>query len=340
MGAIGAVGLFLFAIQLLGTATASAAPLLERLLDVVVVGDASALGLSWLAAYLLGNGSVVAALALSLFSVGLLDAPELFLMVTGSRLGAAAIVVFVGALDFVQKRRYSLGDSLGLGLLAFLTTYAVYLPVTVLGYVLLPAADSLVPVPDVAPSSGSLPTLFGGVAGALADVVGATLLYPLAVALLVVGLRLFDRVSSRVDTQWLRDTYVTWLENRWVSFGVGLVVTTLSTSVAFSLGILVPLYNRGYVTRRELVPYIMGANVGTLADTLVVAVVLGAPIGVQSVVGVLVLSTAVTLLQLAVYPRFFALVDRTYVRITTDRSALAAFLGTLVLAPLLLLLVR
>ncbi|MFB6123751.1 MAG: sodium:phosphate symporter [Haloferacaceae archaeon] len=331
---------FLFAVQLLGTATAFAAPLLDRILRTVVGGDASALGLSWLAAYVLGNGSVVAALALSLATARLLDPSQLFLMVVGSRLGATAIVVFVGALDYVQKRRYSLGDSLGLGLLAFLTTYAVYLPVVVLGYLLLPALRARVPASTVTPASTSLPTPFGGLTDSVVHVVGPTLLFPLAVVLLFGGLRLFDRVFSRVDTQWLRDNYVELLGSRWVSFGVGFGVTMLSTSVAFSLGVLVPLYNRGYVKRRELVPYLMGANVGTLADTLVVAAVLGDPVGVRTVVGVIALSAAVTLLYLAAYPRFFALVDRSYVRVATDRTVLAAFLTVLVLTPAALLLVR
>lgn len=108
------VVLFLFAVQLLGAATDSAAPLLERLLAAVVGGDPSALGLGWVGAYALANGSVVAALALSLFNSDLLSASQLFLMVVGSRLGAAAIVVFVGALDYFHRRGYSFPESVSM----------------------------------------------------------------------------------------------------------------------------------------------------------------------------------------------------------------------------------
>lgn len=67
---IATVVLFLFAIQLLGTATEAAKPLLESSLDRILVGDSTALGLSWVSTYVLTNGSVVAALAVSLLTPG------------------------------------------------------------------------------------------------------------------------------------------------------------------------------------------------------------------------------------------------------------------------------
>jgi sodium-dependent phosphate cotransporter len=129
---------FLFAVQLLGAATDAAAPVLERLLYRVVVGDGSALALGWLGAYALANGSVVAALALSLFASGLLSAPRLFLLVCGSRLGGAAVVVFVGVLDFLGAGRQSLSESVRMGLLTFLVTFSIHLPATAAGYLAFP----------------------------------------------------------------------------------------------------------------------------------------------------------------------------------------------------------
>jgi sodium-dependent phosphate cotransporter len=91
-----------------------------------------------------------------------------------------------------------------------------------------------------------------------------------------------------------------WLDNRWRAALVGFVVTALTTSVAFSLGMVVPLYNRGYLDRGETTPYVLGANVGTLADTLAVAVLLGDGGGVAAVLTVGVLTGVLTLVVLAV----------------------------------------
>ena len=137
-GALAALLVFLFAVQLLGAATEGAAPLLERVLGRTVVDGASALGLSWLATYGLTNGSVVAALAVSLLRSDLVSVTESFLMITGSRLGGAAIVVLVGVLDFLQERRgRTLSEGASLGLLTFLVSFTVYVPVTVAGLVVL-----------------------------------------------------------------------------------------------------------------------------------------------------------------------------------------------------------
>jgi Na+/phosphate symporter len=60
-----------------------------------------------------------------------------------------------------------------------------------------------------------------------------------------------------------------------------------------AITVLVPLAARGYVDRKEAIPYIMGANVTTLADTLLAAMLL--PGGAGSVHVVLSLAIAVSL---------------------------------------------
>ncbi len=78
-------------------------------------------------------------------------------------------------------------------------------------------------------------------------------------------------------------------------------MTGLNTSVAFWLGVIVPLYNRDYVTRREIIPYTLGGNGGTLSDTFVVAMVLGTEAGIAVITTLAVIGLAVTLVALAGY---------------------------------------
>lgn len=337
VGGIVSLTLFLFGIRLLGTATETVAVPLERLFATYVAGDARALGLSWLATYALANGSVVAALSVSLFQSGVVSASQLFLMVAGSRLGAAAIVVVIGALDYLQKRRYSMGEAISLGLLTFLLTYSVYLPATLLGYPLLSRLRPLLGFVGerVAVSFQPLSVLDPATTGAV-DAVGAAPGFVLAVVALVVSLQLFDRVLKRVDTAWLRDRFFRRFENRWVAFALGILVTGVTTSVAFSLGVVVPLYNRGYVERREVVPYVLGANVGTLFDTVVVAVLLESAGGVTVVVTLLAAGTLVTLGVLLAFPTYFEAVDAAQTRLVEDRRLRRAFLASLVIAPVVL----
>lgn len=43
------------------------------------------------------------------------------------------------------------------------------------------------------------------------------------------------------------------------------------------VGLLLPLSARGYVRRENIIPYILGANISTLADTLIAGALLGDP---------------------------------------------------------------
>lgn len=84
LGGIVSLILFLFGIQLLGTATETAAAPLEQVFSTYIAGDARALGVSWIATYALANGSVIAALSISLFQTGIISASQLFLMVAST----------------------------------------------------------------------------------------------------------------------------------------------------------------------------------------------------------------------------------------------------------------
>ncbi|WP_458188678.1 sodium:phosphate symporter [Haladaptatus sp. NG-WS-4] len=334
------VVLFLFAIRLLRSSTDALAPLLSRILRQVVVGDWSALGISWLASYVLANGTIVAALALSLFDSDLIAPSQLFLMIVGSRLGAAAIVVLIGAFDYAHDEIDSLRESVSLGLLTFLLTHTIYLPVLVLGYVAIPwVLPSVLERTGVRPET-EIPDAFSTVAERTIESVGAEVAFVAAIGAIFLSMRLFDSILKQVDIQRLRGRYLSRLNNKWISFGLGLLVTGLTTSVAFSLGVVVPLYNRGHVKRNEIIPYVLGANIGTLVDTLVVAVALGTTVGVMTVVLLLALGLLVTMLALLLYLPYTRFVDGVQNEIVGTVAYFVGFLVSLLLVPLLLVVLR
>ena len=344
---VGVVALvFLFAVRLLGTATSALAPVLGQVLGRVLVSDLPALGVGWLAAAGLGNGTVVAAVSLSLHAAGLVSLPQLFLLVVGSRLGATGIVLFIGALDHVRGPTATVGESLELGLLAAGLTASVYLPTAAVGYLATRSPTVVDALARTVLDGGAtvdgdgfaVPTVVEPVAVSMTELVGAPVAVLVAVALVFVALDLFDRVLDAADTERVRRRTTAWLDGRWRAAAVGVVVTALTTSVAFSLGVVVPLYNRGYVDRRETVPYVLGANVGTLADTLVVAALLGDGGGVTAVLAVGAIALVVTLVALVVFDPYLRLVSTVLDRVLASRRLTAAALAGFVATPLGLLL--
>jgi sodium-dependent phosphate cotransporter len=339
--AIVAVTAFLLSIRLLSGATASFGPVIAPLLDRVVTGPASALGASWLATYSVLNGTIVAALAVVLFNGGLVAPVELFLMICGSRLGSVTIVLFIGAVEYVQRESVSFRDAMGLGTLSVLVTYSVYIPAIAIGYL---AAEAT--ITEMAGAVSRLSVVAGtfdvfdpvvsivlGTIGPVATVLGA-------LALLFGSLRLLNLVFESVDTSRIREYSLQYLDNRGIAFTLGLVLTILGTSVAFSLGIVVPLMARGYVKRNEILPYVLGANLGTLTDTVVIAALLDEPAALAVVVLLTAIVSVVTAVYLVRYSWYGASIASAYDVMLATKRRFITFLGILVAVPAVCLLVE
>jgi sodium-dependent phosphate cotransporter len=109
--------------------------------------------------------------------------------------------------------------------------------------------------------------------------------------------------------------------------------------VSVAITVLVPLAARGYIDRREAIPYSMGANITTLADTLVAAMLL--PDGTSSVQVVLAIALAVTIVTLVILTFFYRPVVRAIMAldewVVRGRLRLWLFVGALFFVPAALL---
>lgn len=330
------LALFIFALQLMKEGARGAAPLVQESLRVT--NPFNALGFGWVFAYVVMSGSPVAAAALVFLAHGALSPVDAFAMIAGSRLGASLIVLVIGALYVLRGHQRQRG--LSMGLLSLVVTASIYLPALVLGYAVLQAGwlggiRFRVGVLDL------IDRAYGPLVGALAERLPGLAVFGLGMAAVVASFGLFDRGLPRMRLgrggfgQAARLIY-----RPMAMFALGLAITAVSLSVSVSLGLLVPLSARGLVRRENVIPYIMGCNVSTFVDTLVVAVLLGSPEGF-TVVLVEMLSVAVV--SLAVLAVGFGAYERRIVRLVDWTLAsgwhLAIFVAVLFLAPLVLVLV-
>ena len=294
-----AVALFLFvlAIQLMKEGAKALAPTLE---DSPLFSNAvSTLGFGWLGAYIVLSGSPIAAVALSLYVGGATTELQTFTMLSGSRLGASFVVLLVGFLYALRNRGRNRGESIGMGVLALSLTAVVYVPGMLIGYGILKsglldgihwsASHDVLSIVDV---------IWGPAIDFLTRLPGWTLL-PIGLGLILLAFRLLDNVLPQLDGERHGSGKGSWMKRPWPMFGLGCLVATLTLSVSVALTLLVPLASRGYVTRRESIPYIMGANITTLADTLVAAMILGNPVAVQIVLAEAIAVSIVSLFYLA-----------------------------------------
>ncbi len=342
------VGLALF-VAALGLMRRGAEALIPSLEGSVFTDNAvSTLGLGWLGACLVLSGSPVAASALTLLDGGAIDRTEAFTMLTGSRLGAAFVVLVVGVAYAVRsKEQGSRRAPVSIGVLSLLMTAVVYVPGAVVGWLLLDRGvfDGL----DIGTSpelTSATDRAFGWLADLIVEVAPGWTLFPIGLGLLLLGFQAFDRVLPAVGSDRLEradedqdgERDEGWTGRLWPMFLAGCAVTMLTLSVSVSLTLLVPLVAKGHVRRANTLPYIAGANITTLVDTLAAAILLGDQDAVRVVVAVTTVVTVWTLfLLVTAYPLLRRVLLGLARAILASNRRLAGFAATLLLVPLALI---
>ncbi|MFN2242411.1 MAG: hypothetical protein ACK2U2_08995, partial [Anaerolineae bacterium] len=304
------LALFLVAIELIKQGSAGAAGLIERFLDIN--SPVNALGFGWFASYLVMSGSPVAAVSVAFLAAGVTSQLSAYAMIVGSRLGASFIVLFVGFLYVVRGHERRSG--LTMGLLALVVTASVYLPALLVGGLLLQTgALDFVQLGQGAMLSSALDQAMAPLVGFLTGHLPGWAVMLVGLVVLWISFFLFDRVLPELDLQQSRFSQVARLVYRPLPmFILGSVLTLITLSVSLSLSLLVPLSARGYIRRENAIPYIMGANITTIIDTLLATVVLGSS---DAFTVVLVTMVSVTLVSLAVMLLFFRQYERWLLRV-------------------------
>ena len=157
--------------------------------------------------------------------------------------------------------------------------------------------------------------------------------------MILASFKVLDRVLPRVSGDSTAAKRASWLKRPWTMFALGCIVATLTLSVSVALTVLIPLAVKGYVRRDEALPYIMGANITTLADTLVVAMLQNDPVAAQIV---LAEAIGVTIVSLAILAFWYQPVKRSVIRLddylVASNRRLLAFVGILFVLPVSFLL--
>lgn len=296
--AVFSLGLFIFALILLKEGATQLGPIVRNLLRIN--NPANALGFGWLFAYVVMSGSPVATITLTLLDVGSLTSIEAFAMITGSRLGASFIVLFIGFIYTLRGGERK--SSLSTGLLSLLVTQTTYLPAFIFGILLLSTGwlDAF-QMTRAAQVSSLFDRIFDPVIHWLLLFLPRWVVFGLGFGVLMVSFALLDKALPEIHLEKSAFSGMARILYRpVVTFTLGALVTLLTMSVSLSLSILVPLSMRGYIRRENVIPYVMGANITTFVDTLIAAVLLANP-AAFTVVLVNMLSVAVVSLAIILF---------------------------------------
>jgi len=331
--------LFVLAITLMKDGARSLAPHLRSTFSNS--STANSLGFGWFFAYIIMSGSPVAAASLTFFDAGVIDNLGSFAMITGSRLGASFIVLFIGFLYVLRGRDRS--TSLSMGLVSLIVTATTYIPAFVLGVFFLNTGwfDSL------QPQSGALlysiiDMAIMPLAGMIALLLPDWLIFFVGLGVILLSFNLFDKCLPQMTLKSSQVGRMSRLVYRpIVMFLLGALVTMVSMSVSLSLSILVPLSARGFVRRENVIPYIMGANITTFVDTLLAAMLLqnssAFTIIFVEMLSILIISAVILI---TTYRPYHTAILKSVAWITANNRNLAIFMVSILVIPIILMLIQ
>jgi sodium-dependent phosphate cotransporter len=335
---IASLFLFILAITLMKEGAKSLVPLVRN--SFRVNSPANGLGFGWLFAYTIMSGSPVAASALTFFDAGAIDKLTTFTMITGSRFGASFIVLFIGFIYVLRGHDRAAG--LSMGLLSLSVTFTTYIVGLFIGLTILyTGVLDTWQLSSGAQLNSVIELTIGPVAQIFMTHLPRWSLFPVGLAIIMGSFSLFDRVLPQMSLKESQVGRVSRLVYRpMVMFLLGAAITSLSMSVSVSLSILVPLSNRGFIRRENVIPYIMGANITTFVDTLLASVLLNNPAAFTVVMTEMLSITLVSFVILATFYHRYERAMLTFVSwVTAETRNLAIFMITIFVVPIILMLV-
>ena len=331
-----ALFLFVGALQLMKTGAAS--------LDILKSGGflvknaGATLGLGWVGALFVLSGSPVAATSLTLVAADSITEIQGFTMLTGSRLGAAFVVLVVAVLYAFRKGEGERFKPVSTAVMALLTTAIIYIPAAFIGYAILkfePFHALNLTFPNE--FKDLLDLVYGGILDR-AETWPAFIVFLGGLGVLLLSFKLIDTILPELNEETLGEKRVSWLQRKWTMFALGSIVALITMSVSVALTVLVPIVAKNYAQREDIIPYIMGANITTLGDTMLAAFALGSGAAVRIVLAEVIATSILSVILLAFfYEQLRAGIWALQWQIWRSKPRLAAFTAALFVIPIALI---
>ena len=165
-------------------------------------------------------------------------------------------------------------------------------------------------------------------------------MFLIGLACLLLAFKLIDTVLPTLDATALHSSRADWLTRKWPMFLLGSAVALVTMSISVALTVLVPLVAKRYVKVDHVLPYILGANITTLGDTMLAAFALDSPAAVRIVLAEVIATSVLSLLVLAFfYQRILKSMWQLHVLGAKSPRRLATFTAVLFLIPVTIILV-
>ena len=221
-------------------------------------------------------------------------------------------------------------------IMALSTTAVIYIPAAFIGFAILKSPFHSLKLHFPNQFSDLIDIVYGGILDRV-ETWPAWLVFLGGLGVLLFSFKLIDAVMPELNEATLGERRVQWLRRKWPMFALGSLVALITMSVSVALTVLVPLVAKKYAKREDIIPYIMGANITTLGDTMLAAFALHSPAAVRIVLAEVIATSVLSVIVLTFfYPQLRKGIFTFQRVILRSKPRLAAFTAGLFAVPLLI----
>jgi len=274
LGFIVALYMFVFSLILIKVSSAS---LGEGIFSLTRNGisEINAFGIGWLATLITHSSGAAAATLIAFNLAGIIGPIVLLYMIIGTRIGTSITALFVAFLIHAKRRDFRHGFEIGLANLVYAIPIAVIMFLLefftgffhkignyfivfgspfkhdVIDIIILPLINLLSFIPN------HLKIVFG-------------------VLILIISLKYIPKFMINIwGEKYLKKKINSFLDKKWKSFLLGLGITAFLMSTSITITFLIPLIVTRITKLKNVIPYMIGANLGGVSEIVLGGIVLG-----------------------------------------------------------------
>lgn len=322
----------------------------------------SSLGVGWFTSFLTMNSTSIATLGINFVGHGILQPLEGFFLLIGSRIGSSAIILILGIIFYLKGQSYY--RSIYVGLVGFFSILATSLLALFFGRMVeLLKIHEFIARSIHSPGRGSLTTwisesLTYNFAQTVSEKIGPVLTFLIGFILIILVIEFLNKVFYIIDFSKqdfekspFKKRILKLLHTPIFAFFLGLIITALTLSITISMSILIPIYTQESlrsrlkeifspsrrIATRIIIPYALGANIGSFLDTIVLAKISNTFIGLALVYNVILSSILAVILIMLLYRMFSHTITKISDWMLSKPDYLPEIIILLIVFPLLLI---
>ena len=239
------------------------------------ISEINAFGIGWLVTLITQSSGVATATLIAFYLAGVIGPLVLIYMVIGTRMGSSITILFTSFLVHAKRRDFRHGFEIGLAnlvyaipiaivmfLLEFFTgffnktgNYFLVLGIpfnfNIIDFIVLPLINLISFIPE------NISLILG-------------------LVFLIASLKYLPKFMINLwGEEYLKSKINKFLDKKWKSFFLGLGVTALLMSTSITITFLIPLIVTRITKLKKVIPYMIGANLGGVSESILGGFVLG-----------------------------------------------------------------